>query len=88
MSGKKKYIIAIVLFIFIGLMIFTFANPLDDDDTKRLDNGTQSDIEDDDSGSEDDGQDDEIITDDEDDNATDNVINGTGLITLSVALSS
>ena len=86
MSGKKKYIIAIVLFIFIGLMIFTFANPLDDDDTKRLDNGTQSDIEDDDSGSEDDGQDDEIITDDEDDNATDNVINPVPLVDNSYEL--
>ena len=74
MNGKKKYIIAIVLFIFIGLMLFTFANPLGDDDSKRLENGDQSDVEDDDSDREDDGQDDDTITDDEDE-TTDNVIN-------------
>lgn len=31
MEGKKKYVIAVVLFIFLGLMIFTFANPSDED---------------------------------------------------------
>lgn len=75
MNGKKKYIIAIVLFIFIGLMLFTFANPSGDDDSKRLENGDQSDVEDDDSGREDDGQDDDTITDDEEDETIDNVIN-------------
>ncbi len=29
MDNKKKYFIAIILFIFIGLMVFTFANPKD-----------------------------------------------------------
>ena len=38
MGNKKKYIIAIVLFVFLGLMIFTFANPNEEED-KKLDNG-------------------------------------------------
>ena len=32
--NKKKYIIAIVLFIFVGLTVFTFANPRQKEDIK------------------------------------------------------
>lgn len=37
MDNKKKYFIAIILFIFIGLMVFTFANPGKDNYTEKLD---------------------------------------------------
>lgn len=64
MENKKKYIIAIVLFIFLGLMVFTFANPSDEDEGKKLDgNGTEEK---------------ENSTDDEKDNTDSDDINNTG----------
>lgn len=41
MDNKKKVIIAIVLFIFLGLMVFTFANPGDEESNKLDGNGTE-----------------------------------------------
>ena len=41
MDNKKKYIIAIVLFVFLGLTIFTFANPGDEEEKLKGNNTEQ-----------------------------------------------
>lgn len=47
---KKKGIIAIVLFVFLGLMVFSFANPADEESTTKLDgvnnNNVQENVDD------------------------------------------
>lgn len=43
---KKKIISAIVLFVFLGLMIFSFANPAEDDSATKLDGANNSNVQD------------------------------------------
>ncbi len=42
MEGKKKFVVAIILFVFMGLMVFTFANPSEDDTDIKLDSDTKT----------------------------------------------
>ena len=79
MENKKKYFIAILLFIFIGLMIFTFANPKDDKEEDKLDGNKTQEVDDDESDKKDE-DDDKEVTEDQNGSQDTNPTNGPEIV--------
>ncbi len=79
MENKKKYFIAILLFIFLGLMIFTFANPKDDKEEDKLDGNKTQEVDDDESDKKDE-DDNKEVTEDQNGSQDTNPTNGPEIV--------
>ncbi len=70
MGNKKKYALVIILFIFFGLMIFTFANPSSNYENEGVNQNVEDEniIDDNNVIDDDDSDDDNVVDDNNNDN--------------------